>query len=596
MPSDRSRRTDPTRFGYKDVVAQQGRVVLDRDFNAAQGLTADRIAADALDFVGPCGTPDDGFRISLPIAPLPPIFSPPAGLPQESPPVTVGGAGDFLIAPGTMYVGGQRAEFFGAQNGKPVSYSYFAQPDFIDPPRRKKDQERELIVLELTELEVSAVEDPDLLEVALGGPDTTQRLKLLRQVLRLPVTASTCTAAWNEWVKRWAEQGLAFDPATMRLLPQARLEVGFTTPAGSGDPCDPVATGGYLGADNQLIRARIAQPTGGPQLIWSYDNASFLYRATPVSGDATRLTLAAAPPDNYHVPQTGQLVEVLAPAAVLASEPDESDPTGQAQILRLVAEPTGDLFTLAAPYGPQPGGDPTSYIVLNGSLSPQLANSTLPLFLRVWQGSASLPAGGGTVTLTDPVTSTSTGVTATITVPTGMPLWDGSFWQIAVRPATPQGVYPEDLLTEPQPPDGPRRWVCPLAVINWRTHTVTDCRSCFDNLVTLSRRKPGCCTVSIGTDDVTAATPLQTLIDRAAAQADTVTVCLSPGVYALPSPLRLTQAHAGLTLESCGGPALLRADTAAAAGAFADGLVVLTGAGGVTLRGLTLTVPLTATQ
>ena len=41
-------------------------MILDRDFNAQQGLTADRIAADALDFVGPCGTPDNGFRISLP--------------------------------------------------------------------------------------------------------------------------------------------------------------------------------------------------------------------------------------------------------------------------------------------------------------------------------------------------------------------------------------------------------------------------------------------------------------------------------------------------------------------------------------------------
>ena len=65
MPSDRSRAPDRTRYGYTGVVAQQGRVILDRDFNAQQSLTADRITADALDFVGPCGTPDDGFAISL---------------------------------------------------------------------------------------------------------------------------------------------------------------------------------------------------------------------------------------------------------------------------------------------------------------------------------------------------------------------------------------------------------------------------------------------------------------------------------------------------------------------------------------------------
>src|SRR5271163_4843933 len=94
MPSDRSRRTDRPRHGYTGVVAQQGRVILDRDFNAGQGLTAARIAADALDFVGPCGTPDNGFQISLPgqSPPAPPFWSPPVTPPPESPPITPGGA------------------------------------------------------------------------------------------------------------------------------------------------------------------------------------------------------------------------------------------------------------------------------------------------------------------------------------------------------------------------------------------------------------------------------------------------------------------------------------------------------------------------
>jgi hypothetical protein len=129
------------------------------------------------------------------------------------------------------------------------------------------------------------------------------------------------------------------------------------------------------------------------------------------------------------------------------------------------------------------------------------------------------------------------------------------------------------LLKAPQPPDGPRRWACPLAVIDWLRGTVTDCRSIFDNLVTLTARKPGCCTVGITPQDVTAAMPLQSLIDRAAAQAEVVTVCLSPGTYTLPSSLRMDDRHNGLTLESCGGPALLLADPAAQQSLFADGLV-----------------------
>ncbi|HEY2616225.1 MAG TPA: DUF6519 domain-containing protein, partial [Acetobacteraceae bacterium] len=134
MPSDRSRAPDRTRFGYTGVAAQQGRVILDRDFNAQQSLTADRTAVDALDFVGPCGTPDDGFRISLPgSSSSPPSFwSPPLAVPT-SPPETPGSAGDFLVAPGTMYVGGQRVFFPPDQNGNPVTYSYFDQPDWPAP-------------------------------------------------------------------------------------------------------------------------------------------------------------------------------------------------------------------------------------------------------------------------------------------------------------------------------------------------------------------------------------------------------------------------------------------------------------------------------
>jgi hypothetical protein len=79
------------------------------------------------------------------------------------------------------------------------------------------------------------------------------------------------------------------------------------------------------------------------------------------------------------------------------------------------------------------------------------------------------------------------------------------------------------------------------------------------------------------------------------ADAKARSLCLSPGTYTLPSALRLTRQHDGLTLETCGGPAPLRADPNVAAPQFVDGLVVLTGANAVTLRGLTLHVPYATT-
>ncbi len=87
------------------------------------------------------------------------------------------------------------------------------------------------------------------------------------------------------------------------------------------------------------------------------------------------------------------------------------------------------------------------------------------------------------IALDDPASGASTGVQVTISVPKGEPLSVGAFWELALRPATPQGVYPERLLVSPQPPEGPRQWVCPLAVIDWTGESgqqIIDCRQQFE--------------------------------------------------------------------------------------------------------------------
>jgi hypothetical protein len=597
MPSDRSRRTDDLRDGYKEVVLQQGRVILDRDFNALQGLTGDQIAADALDVVGPCGTPDNGFEISLPqlSPPGPPLFSPPDGL---GPPAREDF--DFLISPGTIYVGGERAFLPGRQAGHAITYSYYDQPDWIDPPDpvgfESPPGARELVYLELEEQEVSAVEDPDLLEVALGGPDTTQRMKLMRRVKREAVTSADCAGAWAEATAVWLQRdGLRLDTRTMRLEPVARLQVGFTQDVSVHDPCDPVATGGYLGADNQLIRVQISHTgTPGPggeaaRLLWSYDNASFLYRITSVT-NGTMLTLAADPPDAFHIPQSGQLVEMLRTKAVLGKAPDETDPMGQRSILRVVAAADGELRHLTKPYGSITPGDPTKYIVLDKPLDGVDGTDSTPLFLRVWQAELSFNPAGDTVQLNDPATGASTGVQVTISLPAGEVATRGAFWLLAMRPSTPQAVYPERLLTDPQPPDGPRRWVCPLAVIDWQAGSVTDCRCRFDNLVTLTKSPKSCCTVSVSPEELTATKTLQSIIDRAAGLAQVVTVCLSQGTYQLSQPLSLTSRHSNMIIEACGGAVIIEAANPDGQ-SFLDGLIILSEADNVTVRGLSFQLP-----
>jgi hypothetical protein len=315
-----------------------------------------------------------------------------------------------------------------------------------------------------------------------------------------------------------------------------------------------------------------------------------LYRVAGIAANGTMLQIARDPPDAFHTPQANQAVEILRTAAIIASEPDETDLTGQSTIVRCVAEETGFVTTLTQPYGPAIPGSTKKFLVLAQPVPAALASDTNPLFVRVWQGQQSF-AVGQALDLVDPVTNATNGLEVTISAPAGEALTPGAYWRIAVRPSTPQLVYQERLLIEPQPPDGPREWVCPLALINWRGQQVHDCRQFFDNLVTLTKRPAGCCTVNIAPSDVAAGNALQALIDRAAALAERVTVCLGPGVFELSGSLRLNAAHDHLTLSSCAGGATLQAAAGSDPGQFTDGLLVVANASGVILRGLRMTLP-----
>jgi hypothetical protein len=598
MPSDRSRPPDPASDAYTGVAYQQGRVTLDRDYNALREIIDRRDETTTRDLVGPCGTPDNGFAISNPLrirpllavapnlvgqmaAPLPGTIRLPV---LSSPPAD---SYNLLIRSGTMYLGGVRVEWPGDPGGVAVEYSYYSQPDWLSPDPPAAPQ-TEIVYLQVDEHEVSATEDPNLYDVALGGPDTTQRLRLQRTVRRQGVSASSCAPAWQAQLTAWQALGWGFDANTMRRTPQVRLQAAFTAPTGSTDPCDPVATGGYLGAENQLIRVKWAPTTAGATsgtLIWGFDDASFIYRATPGPTGMT-LTLTRSPPDAYHFPGTSQYVEVLRTTSLVGSSSSELAEDGSTVVPRCVAEETGFVTTLAVAYDPATSNQT---LTLSQQLPSAYATSPEPLFVRIWQGGAAMGPTGGTLELVDPVKRASTGVTVTLTVPGGTAIAPGSFWMMALRPGTPLTVQPASLLAAPQPPDGPRSWACLLAVVEWPSGeepVIHDCRIQFDDLIALTQRPAGCCTVSMGPGDVTIDKTLQTAVNSFTGPG---TLCLAPGVYPLLAPLQIGPAQAGLTIVAEDGATISAASGSESA--FGAGLIVVTGAGNVTLRGLTLIPP-----
>jgi hypothetical protein len=284
MTSDRARVTyDPARR-YHGVVAQQGRVSLEADWNEAQSITGAELAARTLDVVGRAGSPDRGYEIT---------------------PVVDGGSatGDLLVHAGTLYVGGQRVHLTLAMRyaDQPEWADHAGDPLWRDPA--VPQHPHELVYLLTREQEVSAVEDTALRDVALGGPDTTQRLRLLPRVVRHPTAAQTWEDAWGRLIEdQWRPHGFTVDEATRTLLPGARLQVTAFSADGQEQPADH---GGYLGPSNQLIRVQVARVAddGVPVLAWGYDNASFLYPVVQLGDQRVADRPAPGGGTGRHVPR-----------------------------------------------------------------------------------------------------------------------------------------------------------------------------------------------------------------------------------------------------------------------------------------------------
>ena len=560
MAGDRARVSyDPSRK-WRGLVAQQGRVTVEADWNEAAAIDHERDRMQALDVVGPVGTPDHGYSVT----------AVPAGAAAPAIP------GDLTIGPGTLYLGGERLDLDSA-------VSYAAQPDWLDHSTdplwaapavpAAPGTSNELVYLLASEQEVSAVEDPALADVALGGPDTMQRERILQRFVRQPAQAPACGDAWSALVGSLAGDGLGFDAASMRVESAARLQVSFSNAPAAPGPCQPVATGGYLGAENQMIRVMVTSGgAGAPTIVWAFDDASFLYRVQAATYDSgsgnTTITLASAPVDSYHYPLAGQAVELLRDAVQLT----EDD---------YIASATGFVAPLAASYDPA-----SMQLVISGQPpGDYLSAATQQLYLRVWQSTTAAPAGQATEL-------GATGVAVTLTLSSGSSFHAGDFWRFAVRPVQPATIYPARYLDAPQPPDGPRVLACPLAVLTWDNGSVTatTCIPPFSGLVELTGAKAGCCTVNIGLSDVGGGASLQALLVSYANQGP-VTVCLGPGTYTLPEPLVLGPGFADITLQACSEGVTLQAPSQPGA-AFTLGLIVIQGAGSVTIRGIELTVPL----
>jgi len=249
MKGDFTRNTFKPAKHYSGVRLQQGRVQVDADWNEAVDILAHWDRTTRRDVIGPCGGPQGqaGFLIKV-----------------------VGG--ELRIGKGRYYVDGLLVE-----NEAPVAIT--EQPDLpvkaldevLVPAGGALSPGMYLAYLDVWERHITALEDPAIREVALGGPDTATRTQAVWQVrlLRVPpelAEEATCASDLPPWLEVTAS-------SSGRLTAQAEPGDKET------QPCEVPAQAGYRGLENQLYRVEVHRVLSNKKITlkWSRENGSVVF-------------------------------------------------------------------------------------------------------------------------------------------------------------------------------------------------------------------------------------------------------------------------------------------------------------------------------
>ncbi|MEV4869220.1 DUF6519 domain-containing protein [Streptomyces syringium] len=502
MHADLSRLTFRPAKHYSGVLAQQGRVQLDADANEQTAITQHQARTLAADLIGQHGGPHGatGFRIDycpgenkldnlavhggryyvdgilcdadrLPTgAPAgTPAGQEPTTTPRDAPAGASAPAGSRRSAgaAGTAGTTGSDGDTGGEHHPctDGTVWTYWDQPDAYRDPEKPADrlpaQFPYLVYLKVWERTVTAAEDPEIREVALGAalPDTAARIKTVWQVL--PLTGADLGAPANPTADQVRTAFRTWSDAQRATAASAAFRT--ERPERSDDePCLTRPDHRYRGPENQLYRVEIH--TGGTDgtatFKWSRENGSVVF---PVAAlDGTWVELATLGNDDKLDLGAGDRVELADSAYTSRGEP--------ADLLRVEeVDLPGRRVRLSAEPGPGAGRLP--------ALHP---------FLRRWDHRA--PGGRGTAK--HHRNGALKLVEGTwIDLEDGIQLWfepggryrPGDYWAVAARTATGTVEWPVAADSRPllQPPAGVDAHYAPLAWVVGGERAVTDLRYTF---------------------------------------------------------------------------------------------------------------------
>jgi hypothetical protein len=291
MKGDFSRATFDRRAHFARVLMQQGRVLLDADWNEQTSILLHYLRTLAADLIGPHGGPAADLAFEI--------------VPERSSSVPPR-LSDLRIGRGRYYVDGFLCEI--DDETLYTKQPYWRGNEFND----KNEIGLPLLVyLDVWERDVNALEEPRIREVALGGADTAARSRVVWQVRLAQQFAAgnpaqiECRTFANQ--QPWKNLVAQLQPENRgRLAAQASID-GIDT----SNPCIQSPDARYRGAENHLYRVEIHRggPAGQATFKWSRDNGSVVFPVESFEG--TLVTVESLGRDATLGLETGDWIEVV---------------------------------------------------------------------------------------------------------------------------------------------------------------------------------------------------------------------------------------------------------------------------------------------
>lgn len=449
MKGDFSKWDFDRKRNFNGVLHQQGRVLLDSDWNAQTRITNNWQDQAGSDIIGPSvaaipADKPDGFKVKS------------AEIVHEDGEDKV----RIVVNSGIAWADGLLVYL---NEGIDVSrIATYLQPPIQDPPFDESTIDegvRDAVILEVWREAINGFQIPGtLVEPALSGPDTTERVHtaMAFRLLRLE-DEDNCSNIGAKLRDDFSGKG--------------KLLVTLEPTGETDEECPVVEGGGYTGFEHNLYRIEIAQVDGTvPMFKWSQFNGGLVGRGI-FHSDTEKVEITA----NMQAIVTSGLSEFY----LEAIEEDE------------------DLGHWKVTYGARVTLNSDNELDLPGTpMFGSIPASNECIFFRLWNGIDEIEHF---LTSSEPE-ELRDGIYLEFDPPSGTNYVPGDYWTFPVRAGE---IKNPEVLINRQPPEGVHYHRVPLAILNWlrgrvgsrvEDEQIHDCRRIFRPLT----NQKACCSFIVG--------------------------------------------------------------------------------------------------